>query len=624
MKLRKFRIYNYKSIKDSDYCWLASDLTVLAGKNEAGKSAILEALKDFALESPQISKEAYPLDNSGKPEIEVVFKLDKKEIDQLLENNFESNKFSESLMEEISSFLQQNDITIIMNAEGDYSFGEDNKSYFQAYIHEYNLLVSKLLKDELRQYKDLNINPNEFTVIENISLEDIKSNLPKVTESIRNKINEIPLELQKDALTILENIDAIILQFKNDNDIENLLEEILNKYLPHFILFSDFRDILPFEIPIVEATKNETVTNFAKIAKINLETISQPDTTKHDRRNLLSTGSATISVDFDAYWGQDKVKLTVEPDGDILRFGVTEENDHLLFKPEQRSRGFQWFLSFYLRLNAEKEHSNIVLIDEPGLYLHAKAQKDVLKVLETLSNEMPIIFSTHSPYLIDPERLDRVRLVENNNTGTTIENKFYKLKDTETLTPILTAIGLDLSRSFSVIGKKNALLEGISDYYYLNALNLYNNPSKLDTICLIPCVGANKIPIMASLLMGWDLDFVAIYDTDKEGKKVARELSKRGIDARKIIPLHSRDEVSIEDLFTHKDFNKFVSSDLPNESEEIPNSKFVKSKLIDKVLLSKTLLDRIKTDKSSITFSKETIENFNNVFDKIQNGLSKL
>ena len=83
MKLLKFKVTQYKSIKDSGYCWLASDLTTLAGKNESGKSAILEALRDFDTDVKSIPDGAMPLDDSGEPIIELCFKPDKAELDEV-------------------------------------------------------------------------------------------------------------------------------------------------------------------------------------------------------------------------------------------------------------------------------------------------------------------------------------------------------------------------------------------------------------------------------------------------------------------------------------------------------------------------------------------------------------
>jgi len=83
MKLIKFRIQSYKSINDTGWCWLAPDMTTLAGKNESGKSAILEALRDFDTDVEKIPDEALPLDESGKPVIEMCFEVDKATLDEI-------------------------------------------------------------------------------------------------------------------------------------------------------------------------------------------------------------------------------------------------------------------------------------------------------------------------------------------------------------------------------------------------------------------------------------------------------------------------------------------------------------------------------------------------------------
>ena len=108
------------------------------------------------------------------------------------------------------------------------------------------------------------------------------------------------------------------------------------------------------------------------------------------------------------------------------------------------------------RLNDNKP--NVILIDEPGLYLHAKAQKDLLTVLLEHSSTYPVVFSTHSPYLITENNLENVRLVEKSRTeGTKILGKIHAhaTADHETLTPILTAIGLGINDSITNIDQRD-------------------------------------------------------------------------------------------------------------------------------------------------------------------------
>jgi len=217
--------------------------------------------------------------------------------------------------------------------------------------------------------------------------------------------------------------------------------------------------------------------------------------------------------------------------------------------------------------------------------------------------------------------LDRVRLIlKNEKDGTKIENKIHKGVDenNETLTPIITAIGLDISNSFSIVGKKNVLLEGISDYYFMQALRKYIKSSEGN---FIPCVGAQKIPQLVSLLIGWDLEFLVVLDNDAEGKKIAKELSKKLlVEDKRIIFVSEKDGFSIEDLFTYEDFNYFVLNENKNDDKNLLNSESIKNKKYDKVLLSKKFFEKVEKNKAEISLSQNTINAFNQVFNKISNG----
>ena len=541
MKLIKFRIQNYKSIKDSGWCWLASDVTTLAGKNELGKSAILEALQHFDLQSEPMPDSAIPIDGSGEPIIEMCFEVSDLMLD------FVAGEFTKEtgiiISAETREQISKSNITIIKYLNSEYDLDEETK------------------------------------------------------QKVKEAIEESNSEDDADANGILEEEDTI-----------NKFVEKLVRFTPNFIFFSDFLDILPFELPLSQAKDNKPVQDFAKVSDLDLDKVIN-STDSQQRRNLLSRHSTKISGDFKGYWEQAELELVAEPDGGNLRLGVREFGNTLLFKTEQRSKGFQWFLSFYLRLNAEQDQGrNVILIDEPGLYLHAKAQQDVLKVFEKISEASQIIISTHSPYLIDSHRLDRVRLIfKDDQSGTRIENKIHKDAEAETLTPIITAIGLDLSSEFSIAGKKNVLLEGISDYYFMQALR---EDTQTDEVNFIPCVGAPRISQLVSLLIGWDLGFLVVLDNDSQGKRTAKELrEKLLIQESRMIFVSEKNNFSTEDLFTHDDFNNFVLQDeeSKNLDSDTLNSKFLKDKKLDKVLLAKKFFEAMNNVETKIKLSKETL-----------------
>ena len=615
MKLKKFRIKNYKSIKDSDWCWLASDVTTLAGKNESGKSGILEALRDFDTDIATVPDEAMPLDDNSEPVIEMCFEVEKTILDEIAQEiNITINK-------EARDYISKNGVILTKYHDGSYDLDDEIDTFLNKQRDESNTkhvgeikgIVERLSKIEQLAGVAKPKMDGDITTIQQAVNQYIEQLKPQVVslpeEEVKQKVNEDISELTSEN-NILDK-EAVANKF---------LEE-LKKYTPNFIFFSDFLDILPFELPLAEAKKHKTVQDFAKVSNLDLDKVIAT-TDSQRRRNILSEHSATISGDFMDYWGQNQLDLVAEPDGENLRLGIKESGKTLLFKPEQRSKGFQWFLSFYLRLNAERDETNIILIDEPGLYLHAKAQKDVLKVFEEISKESQIIFSTHSPYLIDAQRLDRIRLIlKDDKDGTKIENKIHKGADTETLTPIITAVGLDISHDFSIAGKNNVLLEGISDYFFVQALRQY---IKINDANFIPCVGAQKIPQLVSLLIGWNLDFLAILDNDTEGKKIAKILEEKlSVEQNSVIFISEQDGFSVEDLFTHDDFNNFVLDEIKNGDTTTLNSKFLKDKALDKVLLAKKFSEKAREDKSKIKLSQDTIDAFKKVFDKITVGFKK-
>lgn len=612
MRLINFRIQNYKSIKNTSWCWLSYDLTMLAGKNESGKSAILEALRDFDTDIEKIPDEALPLDESGKPIIEMCFEVDKTILDEI------TQEIGITIDKNTRDNIAKNGLTILKYHDGSYDLGNKVNEMLNRQIDDANQQYIKKIQGVVEKLSKIEQLSSVVKPKLDNSTESVQQAVTQYIEQIKAQVPSIPDEEKKqNANTELEVLTAENSSLKKEKSSGKFLNEIV-QYVPNFIFFSDFLDILPFELPFAEAKNHKTVQEFAKVAGLDLDEVIQTTDTQR-RRNILSRHSATISGDFMDYWGQNKLDLIAEPDGENLRLGVKESGKTILFKPEQRSKGFQWFFSFYLRLNAESDKPNIILIDEPGLYLHAKAQRDVLKVLEKISKESQVIFSTHSPYLIDAKRLDRVRLILNDDkNGTEIENKIHKGADVETLTPIITAVGLDISHDFSIAGKKNVLLEGISDYYFLQALRKY---TKINGANFIPCVGAQKIPLLVSLLIGWDLEFLAVLDHDNEGKKIGKILSEKlGIGDKKIVFVSEQSDYSVEDLFTHRDFNNSVLDEKKNNVTSTSNSRFLKDEKLDKVLLAKKFFESVESDKSKIKLSQETVNAFKELFEKVSNG----
>jgi predicted ATP-dependent endonuclease of OLD family len=601
-------IENFRSIKDSGKLYFNNDITILAGKNESGKSNILQALNCFSRN--EFKDSDYPQDDiDAIPKVTVNFSISSKDMKKIM-SNIKSSVDIKIDMKEI-------EVTRDANKE-EFIEGEICNVLSKLKTKEISTLREEV-EDILRKaFQSLNQNsPFNDHNDRNITLmEEIK----KYREII-NKLKNIGKKSNHDQNNINQYINKANKQINSLDNINNeykKAKELMKNHIPNFILFDSFDDILPDKVTANEVNNdNSKIVNcFAKVADANLKKLFQEN--DHIRKkNSTNKISADITGDFGGFYKQDNVEIEVSLDGNTLYFYIYDEDNRTPFKPEQRSKGFQWFLSFFLTLSAENSNNSIILIDEPGLYLHAKAQNDVLNVLEDLSQSQQILFTTHSPYLINTNRLDQVRLVLKDKTRTIIENKIHKGADKDTMTPLITAIGLDLTQDIIFSKYKNILIEGISDYYYFSGMRNYLSEelSNLENVRFIPSVGATQISNIVVLLLGWGIDFEILLDNDSEGERVAKELENDFyIDNDKINFISEKTDHSVEDLFSKEDFTKFILSSDDRDRRK-NNSKIAKDR--DKVLLSKNFCELINDNEEEYNLSDETRSNFIEAFGKL-------
>ena len=612
-----FRIKNYKSIVDTGTCYLASDLTILAGKNESGKTAILEALRDFG--TGEIDADALPLGNDEQPEIIVSFALDDRDYNELAEG-LPSEVGHAGVLKRISEHVEaRGSLRLVFDSDGtgldeDLTQGLDQFSLADWFAGTLDDLLERLPDVITASIPTRSIQTAEDLTQIKVWSSQIQQQVPAIEPSDAAQLQ-----------AIAEALSERISQEDAGNSLSEIVTNRLLELVPKFVFFSDFKNLLPESVPVAEAHNSQPVVDFARIAGLDLEKLVGIESTQR-RTILLSRISASITGDFGSSWRQEDVVLEANENRPDLCFYVTESGSTIKQTAGQRSQGFQWFLSFFLRLRASDAERAVVLIDEPGLYLHAKAQNDLLQVLEQLHKKdgHSIIFSTHSPYLIDVDRLDRVRLVIRNpstSEGTKIQ-KNHAGADVDTLTPIVTAIGLDVSKQFANAGRQNVVLEGISDYYYFQALRKLVGGNRLKDVSVIGCVGASKIPTVVSLLIGWGLDYVVVVDNDQAGRRVSKTIeSKLLVPKDKIVTVSSNRDTCMEDLFTPDEFQQHVLDPVRYEATQVTkNSQRVKG--LDKPLLAKRFADRARAGNVD-NLSKETKQRFEELLRAAQRGLSE-
>ena len=254
-----------------------------------------------------------------------------------------------------------------------------------------------------------------------------------------------------------------------------------------------------------------------------------------DSRNYqLNAASVNLTKEIREVWAPDTNRdeasqLKITADGQYLKVVVVDDLG-VEIELDQRSEGFQWLVSFFVVFFAEaaSEHENaILLLDEPGLSLHALKQREFRKTISRLSKNNQTLYTTHSPFLVGPNELDMVRVVEmtDRSVGTKV-HQTIAANDPAGLLPLQEALGYDLAQSLFA-QKKNLILEGLTDYWYVDAmselLNAENGDGIKSNIALVPANSASKVVYFATLLHAQKLKVSALLDSDAAGEAAASQ-----------------------------------------------------------------------------------------------------
>jgi ABC-type cobalamin/Fe3+-siderophores transport system ATPase subunit len=505
--------------------------------------------------------------------------------------------------------------------------------------------------------------------VENLETEKEMKGMQSKLDMLNSKHleNDLKLEKSSEKAEFSLAVTSRILKGADPSDAEDLAEKERNRnngfyseseladiafsHIPVFELFEDFSSLLPNRIDLEDVfSLNATVEGY-KAAR-NFLVVSGLKATFFEERNSrilkhkIEKLNNEITLNFQDYWRQslgktNKIKIHFElehyddshPDKmgkPYLEFWIKDDQERLY--PKQRSRGVRWFLSFYLELKANaienKERSRIFLIDEPGLSLHARAQEDVLKVFEDIKEDIQIIYSTHSPHLINLNKLYRLlavqRAIEDDMRSETVIFSPKSLNDasTDTLSPIYTLMGTKMSDHQFVKKKNNIIVEDTPTYYFLSTIfDLAGYPKEL---YFLPSTDVNNVPMLVNLLMGWRLDFIVLLDDDPEGNRVYQELRSNiylnndAIASRKLLRLDNLG--SVEDLFSTIDFKNFVLHQRVGITEK--NSEYIEMNDISRAKLASDFILHVQdTGVKFEDFDEETRDNIKQLIRKLDSYL---
>jgi len=219
-------------------------------------------------------------------------------------------------------------------------------------------------------------------------------------------------------------------------------------------------------------------------------------------------------------------------------------------------------------VEAQAGHKNaILLLDEPGLHMHGTAQEKIIEFFAKLSRDNQLLYSTHSPFMIDGAHLERARAVYEDADGTTRVSEDVWPRDRDTLFPLQAALGYQIAQSLFV-AKRQVIIEGISDYWLLHALDIAlatrGIPGLRQEITLVPSGGVTRLFPLASMLIGNNVEVAALLDGDEPGRREGKKLVEKLLAGQDRKCLFIGDFLSyggaeIEDIFAEKEYLSAVS-----------------------------------------------------------------
>lgn len=595
MKLKKVRIENYKCIFDTNE-FSISETTCLVGKNESGKTAIVEALSRLnpVEKSDEIFDTLLHYPRTYLTDYEEIRKTDTAFKDaNVLTTHWQL------LPEEITSLTKDFGEGCLISKDIIVRKGYENKQYWTVETNDKSVLdwILKNSGIEKEQHAEL----KKFQTLDEVIayLSQVKEPNEKIT-SFKTSLNKLFPE-------------------------KSIHKAIFNKlvsYLPKVLLFTEY-DIMPGIVSFDKLNKNIQSKSLSESDKIFIAFLETANTNpseisqigKFDRlKAKLQAVSSRISREIFEYWSQNKhLKVDFSFDaartedlppfnqGYVFRTFIENTKHWVSVNFDERSKGFVWFFSFLIwfsRIKSNYGNNLLILLDEPGLNLHGKAQLDLLRYIdEKLSPNYQVIYTTHSPFMINPKKLLDVRMVEDVITpddkiiGTKVSDEVLGINK-ETIFPMQAALGYDITQSL-FIGENCLLVEGPSDLLFLNWISHELKSRKREGLTqqwvITPVGGIDKISTFIALFGGNKINVAVLTDYQKGHRNKIRQLKesdllKRGqiFSAEMFI---SQDEADIEDLFGREFYYKLVnlSYNLPKKHQFDTSQPFNEIRVVEEV-----------------------------------------
>ena len=579
MKLKQFTVREFKSIWDSGPIEIDDLVTCLVGKNEAGKTALLTALYRT---NPII-----PEDDG----FDLTYDYPKREVEDY-RFAVENRERPEAVVVDCLYELDAEDKAAVAKIFG----------------------VDVLKRNTFRRETYYGKRKSEFilTVNDRAARQHLACN-PEFLDGLQQSLESAPdwktfakLLEEAEANDAINACKELVSKVSKNGLVQYIFNSLLWPRAPKYLYFDEYyqmrgRDNLDALIQREDNNKlqesDRPLIGLINLARLDLrELVKTPNTT--ELKNKLEGAGNHLTRRIVTYWSQNKhiqMKFDVreakpqDPEGmqsGINVWGEVYDSVHWAHTPlGSRSRGFIWFFSFlawYEDVKRQKQNV-ILLLDEPGLSLHGRAQGDLLNYFDEELSRHQLIYSTHSPFMIDPRKFERIRIVQDlgidsnkqlpkKRDGTKVLTNVFDATD-DSLFPLQGALGYDIYQTL-FIGPNSLVIEGPSDLFYLRAvsgqLEREGRTGLSEKWTLTPVGGSGKVPTFVALLAPQHgMKVATLLDVQASDRKVIADLYKKKLLAKKNVITYAEfvhpDEADIEDLFDREFYVSLVNEEFKKE-----------------------------------------------------------
>lgn len=517
MYIHSVKLINFKSIGNypESEIILEPKVTAIIGKNESGKSNILDGLSRINfLKANSSAFSAEVVNRNSESGAENIYLITLKPDTQEMEKGL----YTDTLVEISKAHCT------VTGGFLDY-YLQHVWPKFEAvvkYLDGISTNPMQLNDPELTNYQTYK---RELLKNEQIDLYRIMSTL----EFFRTRITKLAVDHRKefenvlgsarDAWSDVSGLFPVFFYRKADKHLntsyklDDVEKELKGPAVAPYSLLYDF-------VKLIGVSPDDFVTAVRSGSSPKQETL---------RRRINRLINNKINTPFHDFYQTETITLDLGFNAGVVSFVVTSEDGEALMLSE-RSNGLRWYLEAFIDAQANDiAGQNVVyLFDEPGASLHVNAQRELLSLFQHLSEAgNQVVYTTHSPYMLDlqTDGVHRIRAVVKNAEGFTyIYKTAYDARispdcQQDTLAPIISAIGMSLSDTFGPAKDKlNIVTEGMSDYIYLCTMAKVLG---IDTgrYAILPSVGASNCINICSVLHGWGCRYMAVFDYDNGGVK---------------------------------------------------------------------------------------------------------